>query len=357
MTSAGLFTGRAVAGRSDALLRVRDLTVAFPTGEGTILAPNGVSLDVHRGETVGIVGESGCGKSVSLKALLGLVPPPGRVERGEAVWKGDTDLLRMSPKGWRQVRGSEIAMVFQDPSESVDPVFSIGDQLREVLHRRGRLSRSAARREAVRLLERVHIPGAAKRLGDYSHQLSGGMRQRVLIALAIASSPALLLADEPTTALDVTIQDQILSLLAELQDELHMAIVLVSHDLDVIAQCADRVLVMYAGRVVEAGTATEVLDTPRHPYTAALLAAVSRVHGGGVEVGRSEAIAGQPPNLASLPPGCSFAPRCQFARPACAAVEMTLDGGAGDHGSACPMIDVHADAELKSAREAVRRGG
>jgi ABC-type dipeptide/oligopeptide/nickel transport system ATPase component len=265
------------ADRPDALLRVRDLTVAFPPYEGVARAVDGVSFDVHDGETLGILGESGCGKSVTLKAMLGLVPAPGRVLRGAAVWRGTADLLRMSNRDLRRIRGRQIAMVFQDPSESLDPIFSIGDQLREVLQQREGCSRASARVQAVGLLERVHIPAAARRLGDYSHQLSGGIRQRVTLALAIAGSPALLLADEPTTALDVTIQDQILSLLAELQQELGMAIVLVSHDLDVISQCADRVLVMRAGRIVEAGTVSEVLDAPRHPYTAELLAAVPRM--------------------------------------------------------------------------------
>jgi ABC-type dipeptide/oligopeptide/nickel transport system ATPase component len=259
------------------LLRVHDLTVAFPAPEGDLLAVDGISFDVRAGETLGILGESGCGKTMSLRALLGLVPPPGRVLRGEALWQGETDLLRMGRGGWRQVRGREIAMVFQDPAESLDPVFSIGDQLVEVLRCHRALSRAAARREAVRLLARVHIPAAEQRLGEYSHQLSGGLRQRVTIALAIAGAPALLLADEPTTALDVTIQDQILSLLAELQEELGMALVLVSHDLGVIAQCADRVLVMHAGQVVEQGSVGEVLDSPRHPYTAQLLAAVPQL--------------------------------------------------------------------------------
>lgn len=259
------------------LLGVRDLTVSFPVPSGRALAVDRVSFDVHRGETIGIVGESGCGKSTTLKALLGLVASPGRIEAGRALWREGEDLLHMSRPSLREVRGREIAMIFQDPLESLDPVFSIGDQLREVLRSRGGLSKAAARREALRLLERVHMPAAERRLGDYPHQLSGGMRQRVTIALAIASSPALLLADEPTSALDLTIQDQILSLLAELQGELGMAMILVSHDLGVIAQCSDRVLVMYAGQVVEVGTVSEVLNTPRHPYTAALLASIPRM--------------------------------------------------------------------------------
>jgi peptide/nickel transport system ATP-binding protein len=264
---------------AQALLGVQDLTVSFPLRAGRALAVDRVCFDVHRGETIGIVGESGCGKSTTLKALLGLVASPGRIERGRALWRDGGDLLQMQRAGLREVRGREIAMIFQDPLESLDPVFSIGDQLREVLRARGGFSKTAARREALRLLERVHIPAAETRLGAYPHQLSGGMRQRVTIALAIACSPALLLADEPTAALDVTIQDQILSLLAELQDELGMAIVLVSHDLGVIAQCADRVLVMYAGQVVEVGTVSEVLNAPRHPYTATLLASIPRMPG------------------------------------------------------------------------------
>jgi peptide/nickel transport system ATP-binding protein/oligopeptide transport system ATP-binding protein len=261
------------------LLRVRDLTVSYPVPAGRSIAVDRVCFDIRRGETIGVVGESGCGKSTTLKALLGLVGSPGRVDAGQALWGGDRDLLRMPRSRLRELRGREIAMIFQDPLESLDPVFSVGDQLREVLHSRGGFSKAAARREALHLLERVHIPAAGRRIADYPHQLSGGMRQRVTIALAIAGSPALLLADEPTTALDVTIQDQILSLLAELQDELGMAIVLVSHDLGVIAQYSDRVLVMHAGQVVEVGTASEVLNTPRHPHTAALLASVPRMPG------------------------------------------------------------------------------
>jgi ABC-type glutathione transport system ATPase component len=233
------------------LLRVQDLTVSFPAASGRTLAVDHVSFDVHAGETLGVVGESGCGKSTTLKALLGLLPSPARIEGGRAHWRGRGDLLRMPRRGLREVRGREIAMIFQDPLESLDPLFSIGDQLREVLCACGGISKAAARREAPELLERVHISAAARRLGDYPHQLSGGMRQRVTIALAIACSPELLLADEPTTALDVTIQDQILSLLAELQDDLGMAIALVSHDMDVVAQYADRVLAMEGGRVVQ----------------------------------------------------------------------------------------------------------
>ncbi len=233
------------------LLEVRDLTVSYPSRERRALAVDRVSFNVSCGETVGLVGPSGCGKSTTLKALLGLVSAPGRVEAGEARWRERDDLLQMPRARLRRLCGTQITMIFQDPLESLDPLFSIGSQLREVLRLRRGLSRAAARREAVRLLERVHIPAAQRRLGDYPHQLSGGMRQRVTIALAIACSPMLLLADEPTTALDLTIQDQILSLLVELQDDLDMAIVLVSHDLDIIAQYADRVLAIEGGRMID----------------------------------------------------------------------------------------------------------
>lgn len=232
------------------LLDVRDLTVSYPTSGGRANVIEHIAFTVSGSETVGLLGESGCGKSTTLKALLGLIAAPGRVEAGEARWRERDDLLRIPRVDLRRLCGTQIAMIFQDPLESLDPLFSIGSQLREVLRLRGDLSRAAARREAVRLLERVHISAAEQRLKDYPHQLSGGMRQRVTIALAIACSPALLIADEPTTALDLTIQDQILSLLAELQDDLGMAIVLVSHDLDVVAQYADRVLAMEGGRVV-----------------------------------------------------------------------------------------------------------
>jgi oligopeptide/dipeptide ABC transporter ATP-binding protein len=334
------------------LLRLRGLRVVYPSERGDAVAVDRLSFDLCARETIGIVGESGCGKSSALRAILGLVSPPGRVDGGEAMWKGGVDLLDLPRKGLREIRGREIAMIFQDPLASLDPVFTVGDQLREVLHRRGGFSRRDARSEAIQLLERVHIAAAASRLRDYPHQLSGGMRQRVMIAIAIACSPALLLADEPTTALDVTIQDQILGLLAELQDELGMSIVLVSHDLGVIAQYADRVVVMYAGRVVEAGTVSEVLDTPRHPYTAALLASVPQMPGEGSSK-RLQAIAGHPPNLASLPPGCSFAPRCSFAQPECAAVDMTLDDSSGGHGSACPVVDVRTSTAARRQETSV----
>jgi oligopeptide/dipeptide ABC transporter ATP-binding protein len=329
------------------LVRVSDLTIGFPATDGPALAVRDVSLEAFPGETLGIVGESGCGKSLTLRALLGLVPEPGRVLHGEMSWKTEVDLLD-DARRLREMRGREISMIFQDPLESLNPVFSIGDQLTEVLRKRGGLSRGEARRAAIELLDRVGIPSAAARLRDYPHQLSGGMRQRVMIAIAIACGPELLLADEPTTALDVTIQDQILSLLAELQDEQGLSMLLVSHDLGVIAQMADRVAVMYAGRVVETGSVDEVLSSPRHPYTAALIASAPQTAGGHAGA-RFETIGGSPPLIGQLPPGCAFAPRCRFATEQCVEVDMRLDEGAGAHASACPVVDL--------SREPRRRHG
>jgi oligopeptide/dipeptide ABC transporter ATP-binding protein len=320
------------------LIRVSGLTIGFPAAEGTAVAVKDVSLEAFAGETLGIVGESGCGKSLTLRALLGLVPEPGRVLHGEIAWKTELDVVG-DARRLHEMRGREVSMIFQDPLESLNPVFSIGDQLTEVLRKRGGRSRGAARREAIELLDRVGIPSAAARLRDYPHQLSGGMRQRVMIAIAIACGPELLLADEPTTALDVTIQDQILSLLAELQDEQGLSMLLVSHDLGVIAQMADRVAVMYAGRVVETGSVDEVLSSPRHPYTAALIASAPQTAGRGVGA-RFETIGGSPPSIGQLAPGCPFAPRCRFATPRCAKVDMRLDEGAGAHASACPVVDM-----------------
>ncbi|HKG04052.1 MAG TPA: ABC transporter ATP-binding protein [Conexibacter sp.] len=319
------------------LVRVNGLTIGFPAANGTALAVRDVAFEALRGETLGIVGESGCGKSLSLRALLGIVPQPGEVLGGEIAWDGEVDLLR-DERRLRSMRGREISMIFQDPLESLNPVFSIGDQLTEVLRLRAGLARSTARLRAVELLERVGIPSAATRLRSYPHELSGGMRQRVMIAIAIACGPELLIADEPTTALDVTIQDQILGLLVELQQETGLTVLLVSHDLGVIAQMADRIAVMYAGRVVETGTVDEVLLTPRHPYTAGLIASAP---GGTAALAgsRLQSIGGSPPAISELPPGCAFAPRCRYATDSCTEVPMRLDRGPGEHASACPVVD------------------
>ena len=329
-------------GRPDSgseLLEVRDLTIGFPAGDVPLLAADRVGFKVRAGKTLGLVGESGCGKSVTLRSLLGLVPYPGEVLGGEISWLGE-DLSGASKKRMAELRGSEISMIFQDPSSCLNPVFTIGDQMTETLRKRAGMSKTAARERAVELLDRVGVPSAAQRMGAYPHQFSGGMRQRVMIALAISARPKLLLADEPTTALDVTTQEQILALLMEFQAEDGMAIVLVSHDLGVISETCDEVIVMYAGRMVEAGDGPAVMRSPRHPYTGGLIQAMPSLT---VTDGVPPApIGGQPPNLAALPPGCPFQPRCEFRRDGCASIPVVLDRELADHGSACPFVEVTA---------------
>jgi oligopeptide/dipeptide ABC transporter ATP-binding protein len=315
------------------LLSVRELSVAFAEDDGSVVrAVDGVSFDVSRGQAVGLVGESGCGKSVTLRTLVGL-QEPGRVLAGTARLDG-RDLLRLSKRELDQVRGGEIAMVFQDAGGALTPVLSVGRQLTEVLRTKRRLSTKEARQEAIRLLERVDIAAAAERMHAYPHQLSGGMRQRVMIALALAGRPLVLLADEPTTALDVTIQDQILALLAHLRREEHLALVLVSHDLELIAQECEYVAVMYAGHIVEYGPIDAVLDFPRHPYTEALLNSILPAKPQ-AERTLLRSIRGQPPELAELPSGCAFRTRCLYAQDDCETAPMTLDRPLPEHGSAC----------------------
>jgi oligopeptide/dipeptide ABC transporter ATP-binding protein len=317
------------------LLEVQDLTIAFPGAVAPLLAADRVSFAVEAGRTVGLVGESGCGKSVTLRSLLGLVPYPGEVVSGSIRWHGE-ELQAASKRRLAALRGREISMIFQDPMSCLNPVFTIGDQITETLRRRAGLGRAESRARALELLDHVGIPAPDRRMRAYPHQLSGGMRQRVMIAIAISSAPKLLLADEPTTALDVTTQEQILALLLDLQRENGMAMVLVSHDLGVIAETCDEVVVMYAGRTVEAGFGTAVMHAPRHPYTRGLIQAMPSLEVSGA---LPTPIPGQPPNLANLPTGCPFQPRCAHARPACAEVSMTLDAGLADHGSACPFVD------------------
>lgn len=317
---------------SEPVLSIRDLTVQFHTRAGTVHAVTGVSLDVQPGEVVGVVGESGCGKTVTLLAGLRLLPePPARIVGGEALLRG-RDLLRMSRRELRRVRGRDIGIVFQDPSTSLHPAMRVGTQIAEAMrvHDRG-LSARAAGARAVELLELVGVPRAAARARDYPHQWSGGMRQRAVIAAAIANRPSVLLADEPTTALDVTIQAQVLDVLRLATAETGAATVLVSHDLGVIAEMADRVLVMYAGRVVESGPVGEVFARPRHPYTAGLLAGVPRLDG---PVVRTDPIPGQPRTLLELPAGCGFADRCPGRNARCA-VEVPELAPAAGHAVAC----------------------
>ena len=325
-------------GIADPILTVRDLVTVFPSSRGIVVAANHVSFDLHQGETMGLVGESGSGKSVTCRSLLGLVPEPGEVIAGSVYFEGQ-NLLELSPRSLRSVRGREISMIFQDPMASLNPVYTVGDQIGETLRIHRKMSRKQARDEAVRLLDHVGIPSSRRRLDSYPHELSGGMRQRVMIAIAISCRPKILLADEATTALDVTIQDQILALLLELQRENGMAILFVSHDLGVIAQSCDRVTVMYAGYVVEQATTTALFARPRHPYTVALLKALPELAAERAD-GRLVPIRGQPPDLATLSPGCPFAPRCEFADaedPSRREVSMMLEEAERGHLTACPF--------------------
>jgi peptide/nickel transport system ATP-binding protein/oligopeptide transport system ATP-binding protein len=324
-----------MGGQEDApLLSIEGLTVQLRTPRGPAFVPADLSLAVPAAGSLGIVGESGSGKSMTLRAVLGLLPGTARVLGGRITWRGH-DLLADRAR-LQQVRGREIGMIFQDPGASLDPVRSIGAQLDETVSHLTEPRGAALRARSLELLTHVGIPQPEVRRHAYPHQLSGGLRQRAMIAMAIAAGPALLLADEPTTALDVTIQDQILALLERLRAGSGMALVLVSHDLGVIARACDVIAVMYAGRVVELGPADVVLRTPRHPYTRALVTSVPRLL---PEPGRSLVpIAGQPPDIARLPPGSAIAPRCPAATPACASVAMQLDHGRGRSRSACPVV-------------------
>lgn len=298
--------------RPEPLLRLQDLRVSFDTGTHLVPVLHGVNLDMHAGETLGVVGESGCGKSVTWMAVLGLLGRRARVS-GQIRLKGE-DIAAYGERQMTQVRGKRIAMIFQDPSSSLNPVQTIGKQLMEALRLHRGLKGAAAKAEAKRLLDRVHIPSAAQRLRAWPHELSGGMNQRVMIAMALAGEPELLVADEPTTALDVTIQAQILDLLQSLQRETGMGLVLISHDLGVISQVSDRVMVMYAGRVVEQADAELLFSRPSHPYTRGLLEALPDLDG---PVKRLEAIPGTVPSPSAMPAGCAFAPRCKLAMPTC----------------------------------------
>jgi oligopeptide/dipeptide ABC transporter ATP-binding protein len=305
----------AEASRKEALLRVDDLRVAFGTDRGTIHAVNGISFEVTAGETFGLVGESGCGKSVTSLALLGILPRAGKATTGTAVFEG-RDLLQLSDRELRGIRGREIAMIFQDPMTSLNPVLTIGRQIREAIETHLDLDKKAARERARELLDQVGIPSAKTRIDDYPHQFSGGMRQRAMIAMALACEPKLLIADEPTTALDVTIQAQILDLLRDLVTQRNTALILITHDLGVVAGTCERVSVMYAGTIVETGTADEVFDHPRHPYTLGLLQSVPRLDTGRAQ--KLQPIAGAPRNMLSAPASCPFEPRCRFRQDDCA---------------------------------------
>ncbi len=296
------------------LLEVDNLHVEFRTDDGVVSAVNGISYTLAAGETLAILGESGCGKSVSAQTIMGVLDsPPGFVTAGEVRYRG-RDLLTMAPREQRAIRGAEISIVFQDALSALNPVFPVGQQIGEMFRRHRDSSRKDARRAAVELMDRVRIPSAADRAGDYPHQFSGGMRQRVMIAMAIALDPAVLIADEPTTALDVTVQAQIMDLLSELQAEKGMGLILITHDLGVVSEIADRIAVMYAGRIVETGQTDAVFRSPAMPYTEGLMASIARVDQKGQ---RLHPIVGAPPNLARLPDGCPFHPRCPRATERC----------------------------------------
>jgi oligopeptide/dipeptide ABC transporter ATP-binding protein len=296
-----------------ALLEVKNLHTHFFTREGVVRAVDGVDFEVERGGTLGIVGESGCGKSVTALSIMGLIPkPPARIVEGEVLFEG-RDLTKLDEGDLEDVRGNEIAMIFQDPMTSLNPTLKIGTQLTETLRRHLGMSKDAARKRAIELLEEVHIPNAAARLDDYPHRYSGGMRQRVMIAGAIACNPKLLIADEPTTALDVTVQARILDLLEELRQRHEMAMILITHDMGVIAEAAHEVVVMYAGQIVERAELLDLFDRPEHPYTEALLGALPHVDEQHAREGRLTTIPGRPPDLVDPPEACRFGPRCPYA--------------------------------------------
>jgi len=319
------------------LLEVNDLKTRFHTAEGTIYAVNGISYILKEGETLAVVGESGCGKSVSVQSLLRLIPiPPGEIAGGSATYRG-RDLLKMAEPEMEKVRGKEIAMIFQDPMTSLNPVLTIGKQITESLQKHVGMDRDRANKRAVELLEWVGLPDPARRLGDYPHQFSGGMRQRVMIAMALACGPTTLIADEPTTALDVTIQAQIVELVKRLRQEVGMAMIWITHDLGVVAGLADRVIVMYAGFIVEEADVDSLYEDPRHPYTLALLAALPRVDRRRHQ--RLKSIPGAPPNLLVEPHGCPFAVRCERAIDRCRTENPSLQAIAPRHRIAC-WVDV-----------------
>lgn len=319
------------------LLQVKDLKTYFRTDYGLVKAVDGVSYDLNEGETLGLVGESGCGKSVGALSILRLIPePPGEIAGGEILFQGK-DLLKANPDELRDIRGNKIAMIFQEPMTSLNPVLAIGYQIGEALELHQQMGKAEAQREALRLLRMVGIPDAERRIDDYPHQFSGGMRQRVMIAMGLSCNPKLLIADEPTTAVDVTIQAQLLEVIKELTSRLGTSVIIITHNLGVVARYVNRMAVMYAGRIVESGTAHDVYSKPSHPYTIGLLASVPRLDK--PRTSRLVPIEGQPPNLVNLPPGCAFYPRCSFRVERCALDRPELRPVEEGHNTAC-WVDV-----------------
>ncbi|MBZ5555676.1 MAG: ABC transporter ATP-binding protein [Acidobacteriia bacterium] len=319
------------------LLRVENLTTVFDLPGGAVPAVDDISFEIRAGETLGLVGESGSGKSVTALSIMRLVQPPGRVAGGRLLFKG-RDLSTLDERDMRRVRGADIALIFQEPMTALNPVFRIGDQIAETLRVHGRASRAEAAAKAVELLDAVRIPDAAARVRDYPHQLSGGMRQRVLIAMALACQPALVIADEPTTALDVTIQAEILDLLRDMKARFRLSLLLITHDLGVIAETADRVAVMYAGRIVETGPVRALFQNPSHPYTRGLLASIP----GGAPGHRLKAIEGSVPRLGALPSGCAFGPRCPDRFDLCATAPPPDYPVGADHTAKCYLYAPHS---------------
>jgi oligopeptide/dipeptide ABC transporter ATP-binding protein len=338
------------------LLEVKNLHTYFPTREGLVRAVDGVSFHLDRGELLGLVGESGCGKSMTALSIMRLISPPGKIVDAEILFEG-RDLLRLSNAEMRAVRGNDIAMIFQDPMTSLNPVFTVGEQIAEALRLHRGLSRKAARASAIEAMREVSIPDPALRADDYPHQLSGGMRQRVMIAMALACDPKVLIADEPTTALDVTIQAQILDLLNQLRKTRELAVLLITHDLGVVAEVAERVAVMYTGKIVEESPVDELFARPKHPYTEGLLRSVPKLTA--QDVAKAEllqTIEGTVPRPTALPPGCHFEPRCQYRMPRCKEGEIPLyDVGPGVQ-VRCVLFDPAAIQEQIRTRPSVGSG-
>lgn len=321
-------------GLNNSLLKVENLKVRFKTEDGYVSTVNGVTFDVEKGETLAIVGESGSGKSVTSLALMGILPANGEIYEGKASFEGK-DLRNLSKKQYRQLRGKEIAMIFQEPMTALNPVFTIGYQLRETLILHYQMSKEQAQKKGVEMLETVGIPDAEKVMGRFPHQLSGGMRQRVMIAMALSGNPKLLIADEPTTALDVTIQAQILTLLRNLKEKSNTSIMIITHDLGVVAELADRVIVMYAGEVVEEAPIYELFENPLHPYTKGLMASIPKIHD---VVDELYSIEGTVPNPADMPSGCKFFPRCPIGDVECTKIHPPLEYVSEKHAKRCIKV-------------------
>ena len=330
------------------LLEVNHLETHFPTRAGLVRAVNDVSFYLDRGELLGLVGESGCGKSITALSVMRLIAPPGKIVGGEIIFNGK-DLLKLSDRDMRAIRGDDIAMIFQDPMTSLNPVYTVGEQIAEALRLHRNLSRKDAREAAIGAMREVAIPDPSRRVDDYPHQLSGGMRQRVMIAMALACDPKLLIADEPTTALDVTIQAQILELLDGLRKTRELAVLLITHDLGVVAEVADRVAVMYTGKIVEESPVKELFARPKHPYTEGLLQSVPKLSAtDAIKQERLATIEGTVPSPTHLPPGCHFAPRCPYRMPRCVESEIPLYDLAKEIRARCVLHDPALAMELSA---------